>query len=255
MGSVVFHFSGRGNSLSVAQELAERLPNSRLCPMAVVDGEVVLSGGMVGLVLPVNCFGIPAYVRRFVRRLRSVGSKPYVFAVITCGGVPGASLSVLASLLQRQGLTLSAGWVMKFGLEPQSDDEWNERLGAMADVIRAGSTTPLPAVSVMDRLMTGVLNPLASMITPGQDRKFLVNDKCNGCGICAQVCPVQNIVVTGGRPVWQHHCEQCAACFSWCPQRAISGSCLAARTHYRNPRISLEQLLSRGASGATERRK
>lgn len=243
MESVIYHFSGRGNSLSVARGMADRLEGCQTMAMAAVEGEEVpLCGGSVGLVFPVIDLGIPAFVRRFIKRLYSTGEAPYVFAVITCGGLPGSSLPSLKKLLKKQGLVLSAGWIMKFGLEKWTEDDWRGRLDEMAGAVRERAGVSIPAVPIGDSLLTGLANPLARLIIPMEDKKFRVDDSCNGCGICAKVCPVKNIVIEEGKPVWQHRCEQCAACFSWCPKQAISGSCLAARTHYTNPRIALRQM-------------
>ena len=53
------------------------------------------------------------------------------------------------------------------------------------------------------------------------DKQFRVDDKCNQCGICGKVCPSENITMQEGKPVWNHHCEQCFACLQWCPKKAI----------------------------------
>ena len=53
------------------------------------------------------------------------------------------------------------------------------------------------------------------------DRSIKVNDKCNGCGTCAVVCPACNIEIENSRPAFKHKCEVCFACDEWCPRQAI----------------------------------
>lgn len=245
MDTVLYYFSGRGNSLSVARCLAERLEGAEIMPMAGAAGEVSLACKRVGLVMPVIDIGIPAYVRKFIKRLSAAGAS-YVFAVITCGGMPGSSMQQLDKLIKKQGLRLSAGWTLRFGLEKWTDEQWHGTLDEMACVISRGTHLKMAPAPFKDSLMTGLANPLARLIIPNEDRKFRVGESCTGCGTCASVCPVKNIEIASGKPTWQHRCEQCAACFSWCPNMAISGTCLAARTHYRNPRIELAQMLDEG---------
>jgi ferredoxin len=246
MGNVIYYFSGRGNSLSVAQGLARLVSDTEIRPMSSVQGEVVLPSGCTGFILPVIDFGIPAYVCDFLKQLKADGKQRYLFAVITCGGMPGASMMSVKKLLHKRGLSLSAGWILTFGRRMMTDGEWRTKLKEMADAIEKKESISRPSVSFNDHLLTGLLNPLARHLIPKEDKKFRVDGNCTGCGICTRVCPVNNIQIENGKPGWLHKCQQCAACFSWCPQKAISGTCLAAKTHYQNPRVRLDQLFDQG---------
>ncbi|MBN2018677.1 MAG: 4Fe-4S binding protein [Sedimentisphaerales bacterium] len=50
---------------------------------------------------------------------------------------------------------------------------------------------------------------------------FVQADKCTGCGICVDVCPVNAIRVNKQATVNQDLCTACAACVSACPNGAI----------------------------------
>ncbi|WP_408610337.1 EFR1 family ferrodoxin [Lacrimispora sphenoides] len=41
------------------------------------------------------------------------------------------------------------------------------------------------------------------------------------CGKCAELCPLNNIILTDGKPVWGNHCTHCMACLHRCPTEAI----------------------------------
>ena len=78
---------------------------------------------------------------------------------------------------------------------------------------------------------------------PAMDKDFFSDEKCNGCGICSKVCPVNNIEIIKAKPVWMHRCEQCMACLQWCPQEAIQyGKNTTGRTRYRHPSVKLEDI-------------
>jgi MinD superfamily P-loop ATPase len=75
------------------------------------------------------------------------------------------------------------------------------------------------------------------------DRKFTVDDRCTSCGRCAEVCPVENIRLEEGRPVWLHHCEQCMACIQLCPAEAIqAGKKTEKRGRYHHPGVTIKGL-------------
>jgi adenylylsulfate reductase subunit B len=47
--------------------------------------------------------------------------------------------------------------------------------------------------------------------------------RCNGCGICAQICPLDVIKMENGVPkvMYPEECWHCGACRLECPRRAI----------------------------------
>ncbi|PIU25867.1 MAG: hypothetical protein COZ07_10650 [Candidatus Infernicultor aquiphilus] len=51
------------------------------------------------------------------------------------------------------------------------------------------------------RLSNSSLLPFNELI-PLVDRSFQYDEKCNGCGICTRICPVNNIKMVENRPVW-----------------------------------------------------
>lgn len=52
-------------------------------------------------------------------------------------------------------------------------------------------------------------------------RDFYTTDQCIGCGKCVRLCPLNNITLKDGRPVWSDQCTHCMACIGNCPTEAI----------------------------------
>ena len=52
----------------------------------------------------------------------------------------------------------------------------------------------------------------------------LLIEKCDGCGICAQICPQEAITMQDGKPhVNQEFCVACGECVQACPTQALQG--------------------------------
>lgn len=59
---------------------------------------------------------------------------------------------------------------------------------------------------------------------------------CTGCGACAGLCPLQNIKLEAGRPVWGKGVHALHACVSGCPQGAVEcGKGTRGKRRYRCP--------------------
>lgn len=106
----IFFFSGTGNSLAVAQALAEHLGGRlRSIPVAMAQQAVEIEADAVGLVFPVYHKSLPLIVKRFVER-RAHLDRAYLFAVVTYGDTPGLALQHLADLIEARGGRLAAGF-------------------------------------------------------------------------------------------------------------------------------------------------
>jgi ferredoxin len=274
MSTEVYCFSGTGNSLFVARQIVERINGELISiPSVIKEEHIRTEADVVGIVFPVyyatNDCGIPLIISRFIRKLESLNSK-YIFAVCTCGRMPGTTLENLSKLIASEGGTLAAGFIMKMSDETLSKEkqdkmliEQKEKLEAVCKYVLARKRGKLETRGVLRKIVLApvlylAIKPLFSRryrklsgsaglpfseLIPLADRSFQVDAKCIGCGICAQVCPADNIRLVDGRPVWQHHCETCLACYSWCPQAAIGGEIVSYNVRYHHPSVKLPDML------------
>ena len=72
----------------------------------------------------------------------------------------------------------------------------------------------------MDRIKSGIVNYLFYPVMV-HAKKFYASDHCISCGQCVNVCPLNNIQLKKGKPVWGKHCTHCMACINRCPKEAI----------------------------------
>jgi ferredoxin len=205
----------------------------------------------------VHMWGLPPRVEHFVRRLGPRGLD-YVFAAAVNAGQVVRSLVHLDRILRRSGSSLGAGFSLvmpgnytPFG-GPGSAEEQEQlfsfarvRVREVGEVLRARRHAPAEKSSWWENLLFTPLNRLVSPLAARMDRFFRADDSCTGCGTCERVCPAGNIRLQAGRPLWQHRCEQCWACFHWCPEQAIQyGARTVGRRRYQHPQVSLEELIA-----------
>ena len=117
MKTILYYFTGTGNSLAAARGLCARLGDCTLVPvasLAVTDKEIVPDADRVGIVCPVYFLGIPALVARFAGRL-DLSRAGYTFAVLTMGGSGSSSaLRQLDAILRtRSARGLDAGFAVR----------------------------------------------------------------------------------------------------------------------------------------------
>ena len=49
----------------------------------------------------------------------------------------------------------------------------------------------------------------------------ILEEKCVGCGLCVQDCPVRNLSVADGKAAVRGNCMECGHCFAVCPSGAV----------------------------------
>jgi NAD-dependent dihydropyrimidine dehydrogenase PreA subunit len=249
--TVIYGFSATGNSLHAARLIASKLPGAVVRPMTGPLPSEPVGGPVqrVGFVFPVYFGQLPRLVKTFVESL-SLAPDTFCFAVVTMGGAGAGAIAVLDDLLRAKGRALSYGEAVRMsgnyimGYDPgrvrrsaKHDEKTDKKLAALARDIQAGRSNRVRRLKfTFDTLYKDV---------PALDRAFAVTDACSGCGTCEKLCPVSNIALTGGRPVWQGRCEHCTACINWCPQSAVQyGGKTAGRTRYHHPDVCLADMLA-----------
>ena len=107
--------------------------------------------------------------------------------------------------------------------------------------LKAGQEFPPPRENLYDRFMSGPVNPVFYRFFVKADA-FRATDACIGCGKCVELCPLNNIHLENGKPVWGKNCTHCMACICYCPKEAIEyGKKSKGKPRYRFEALERKQ--------------
>lgn len=229
---MIYYFSGTGNSKWAAKRLAQKTNDIARSMVDMVKAKEapapVDEHDVLGIVFPIYAWSTPKYVTDFVKRIK-VHKKAFVYAVATCESETGFAFAWLkrhVHLNSCYSVMMPNNYIlMGLGVENEASQhrkiaEARMELETIGDNILARREENKIFPGAMPFLNSFIIAPLFRLSR--SDRKFYADKKCIGCGKCEDVCPISDIRLENGKPVWQHKkCMQCCACINRCPVRAI----------------------------------
>lgn len=249
MSTEIYYFSGTGNSLYVAKELRQRIPDSNLIPIVSLLHEDIIktNGKSVGIVFPVHALTIPIPVKKFLEKT-DMRSAEYIFAVATRLGISFKGFNEMEKLLKKKKERLDAYFTLNMYSNDVKDKQYKspteddilrketvaqKRLDSIQRIILNKEISKeadcdylidLPYNRPLNYLLEkSVVSCMALSEHIGGVNYFCSDSKCQGCGICEKVCLSQKIKMIDKKPVWQKEvlCYMCYACVNYCPMQAV----------------------------------
>jgi ferredoxin len=211
----------------------------------------------VGFIFPIYYWGLPKIVYDFIERI-NLDNANYIFAIITRDGdEDGVALMLLERILTKKSKQLSAGFFIQMpnnyiigdnlnpeDLQKKKLEESKNQINKISQIIRENKVMEINIPTKRVRTAEKQNSVFRESVYEN-DKFFYANEKCNSCGICEKVCPVNNIIIVDGKPQWQHRCQQCLACIHFCPEIAIQyGDKTLEKGRYHHPEVSFKDLMN-----------
>ena len=233
--AMILYFSGTGNSEYVAKRISRGTGEECIDlfeKLKKKDFSPIHSETPVVIVTPTYAWRIPRIVEDWIENTRFTGSGKLYF-VLTCGENIGNAGKYLNRLCERKamdycgciGIVMPENYIALF-----SSPTWEEALRIIEKAeavidkaisfIKKGERFPKTKLTLADNIESGIVNTVFYPLFV-HAKKFYATDACISCGKCARVCPLENIELKGGRPVWGDSCTHCMACICRCPKEAI----------------------------------
>ncbi|HWQ75102.1 MAG TPA: EFR1 family ferrodoxin [Syntrophomonas sp.] len=235
---MILYFSATGNSRYIAERIA-RETNDETVSLNLLMKEnkkddLISETKPFVFVCPTYAWRLPRVVDDYIRKTVFKGNCK-VYFVMTCGGETAGAIRHVKKLCQYKGWDLQGfaevvmpdNYIVMF---PAIDKATAKNIieGAKplinrisVDIHNGNHFSILAQKGIIGWLESGLVNGMFYKLFV-HAKGFHVNEtKCVCCGKCAELCPLNNIAITSGKPVWGYHCTHCMACLHRCPTEAI----------------------------------
>lgn len=235
---MILYYSGTGNSRFAAKILAGQTGEEPVCINDIMRERILdpcaakyklSSEKPFVIVSPTYCWQLPRVVKSFMEDSRFEGSRD-VYFFLTCGSETGAAYeyakdfanSLELNFMGLGSVKMPENYITMFKA-PDYDDAQGIIRAAVSQIESAGriinALKPLKDNNAANPNLSKINNIFYKLFV--NDKKFYATNDCIGCGQCAEICPLANISIKDGEPVWHGNCTQCMACIASCPKNAI----------------------------------
>ena len=242
--AVIFYFSGTGNTWWVADKIEKQLDarniNADIVSIDTVDAKKadwwIKTADLVLFGWPVYGSDLPKPMKQFIDRLMVVEKGKHVHTFCTQMMCSGDGAWLYHKHFEKKGLIIDSAEHFNMPaninllggirVNPRNDKKIKKimakcemQIGQYVEMLMMGKAR----IKGKHSYLLGILQraPYRIMFRRWQNMPELDEARCTGCGLCASLCPVENIKMDMV-PEFLGHCAQCRRCFAFCPTSAVT---------------------------------
>ncbi|MBR6210467.1 MAG: EFR1 family ferrodoxin [Clostridiales bacterium] len=247
---MVFYFTGTGNSRFVAKGIARAIGQTAVDITEytrTMDRPDFTDAG-------VYVFVCPSYMSAPARAMTDFvewagfpeGSKAYF--IVTCAASMGITPKVSSEICSKKGLEfmgaeqieMPQNYIALFTTKKVEEnidiiEKAENEIERISGLIQNGRKLESKKIGKVEYSVTKCVRDVYYKHFM-KTKKFKSTDKCISCSKCVNICPLSNISLENGRPVWGNKCTHCMACINKCPMDAIEyGKGSVGKPRYKGP--------------------
>lgn len=233
------YFSGTGNSKYCISKFLEEYNNNRLVFSIEQDETIshIKNNQEIVISYPVQFSNIPKILYDYIVTNQQIWKEKKIFIIATMGLFSGDGAGILARLLQKYGAVIIGGLHLKMPDNISDEKVLKRKYEKNLALIRNAEAKICKTVLQIKNGKPpqeglGIWYHTAGLLgqrlyfynkTKNYTNKLKINpEKCIGCSLCKQLCPIKNIQLVNNIATAGNKCTMCYRCINKCPKQAIT---------------------------------
>ena len=235
---LTLYFSGTGNTRYIANDFAKKMNHKAYSIEENLDFvSLITSHETIAFCYPIYTSDVPNIMKRFVNTHRLKLQNKNLIILCTQLFFSGDGARVFTDLLK--DITYTVIYAEHINMPNNICNLWVLPLAKEQRIARYLDHAESKLNKICENIEQGIIilrgfNPVSKWLGWFTQRAYFpkietkamkdvrIDAKCNLCGTCTRVCPMDNLTIENNQIIQQVACTLCYRCVNLCPQKAIT---------------------------------
>ncbi len=233
---MILYFTGTGNTQFVGEFIANHIKDECVSLNKILKENQPLkfhSERPFVIMAPIYAWRFPIIIEELIKNAELSGNNKLYF-IGTMGSQSGNCDKYLQKLTQVKNMEFMGFGSVAMpnnyvygGKLPDKTEAYKQiesvipQIRNLAEKISVGEKIYKSDKTPFASIASGAVNKLFNKFMISS-KNFNISENCISCGKCVELCPVNNIALKDGKPVFEDKCLNCYSCINRCPKEAIN---------------------------------